>query len=147
MQGLSQNLPGREKPKELGLLKVPGAVPMTDRYYPSGLLGYGFFGRGLTAESLLGPERVKILVMLFPTREAALKGLDEYGKYLKIEDRRGERGREGRKDYATSTILCIRAWRSSLREICRRRCGLKDPAAGDALVTALRGRLPEKGTT
>ncbi len=46
-EAISRNLPGgKEKPRELEFLKVPGAVPLTEKYYAAGLLGYSFFGKG-----------------------------------------------------------------------------------------------------
>ena len=54
-EAISRSLPaGPEKPPELEFLKVAGAIPLTDRYYPTGLLGHSFFGRGMTAEVMLG---------------------------------------------------------------------------------------------
>jgi hypothetical protein len=143
---ISKNLPdGREKPKELELLKVPGVIPLTDRYYASGLLGYGFFGRGLTAECMLGPERVKIFVMLFPSPEAAVKGLDEYGKYLKTSKGGSEAAAgKGESLLHVTDPLYKGMVVSRSGSFVVGAAGLKDPASGDGLVAALRERLPKE---
>jgi len=81
---VSGNLPeGREKPRELELLKVAGAVVLTEKYYPRGLLGYGFFGKGLTIEVTIKGKPAKALVMLAGSEEATRRIFDEYVKYLK----------------------------------------------------------------
>jgi hypothetical protein len=55
---ISRNLPdGREKPRELEFLKIPEAVPLTEKYYAGGLLGHGFFGKGFTGEVMIGGGR------------------------------------------------------------------------------------------
>jgi hypothetical protein len=144
-EAISKNLPdGREKPQELTLLNVPGAVPLTDRYYPSGLLGYGFFGRGLTAECRLGTEAVKIFVMLFPSPEAAIKALDAYAGYLKTSQgglKAG--GQDGTTLHANDPLYKGMALARSGRFVVGV-AGLRDAAAGDALVAALKERLPKE---
>jgi hypothetical protein len=143
---ISKNLPGGlEKPKELALLKVPGAIPMTDRYYPSGLLGYGFFGRGLTAECRLTTEPAKIFVMLFPSSEAAVKALDEYAKYLKTS-KGGSQIAVGKDEsllHVSDPLYKGMALSRSGRFVVGA-AGLKDADSGDALVVALRERLPKE---
>ncbi len=143
---ISKSLPaGRERPKELALIKVPGVVPLTDRYYPSGLLGYGFFGGGLTAESMLGAERVKIFVMLFPSAEAAVRGLEEYAAYLKTS-KGGSQAPAGKDEsllHATDPLYKGMALSRSGRFVVGA-AGLKDAASGDALVGALKERLPKE---
>jgi hypothetical protein len=143
---ISKNLPdGREKPQELVLLKVSGAVPLTDRYYPSSLLGYGFFGRGLTAECRLGTEAVKIFVMLFPSPDAAVKALDAYARYLKTSQGGPEAaaGNEGTTLHVNDPLYKGMALARSGRFVVGV-AGLKDTAAGDTLVAALRERLPKE---
>ena len=48
-EAISRNLPaGKQRPRELDFLKIPEAVPLTEKYYASGLLGHDFFGKGFT---------------------------------------------------------------------------------------------------
>jgi hypothetical protein len=143
---ISRNLPaGRERPPELGFLKVPGAIPLTDRYYSAGLLGHSFFGRGLTAEVMLGGERVKAVVMLGASEEAAGRIFDEYGKYLKgagVAPRiTGEK--EGAALHATDPLYKGVALRRSGRFVVGV-TGLKEAHAGDALTALLLSRLPKQ---
>jgi hypothetical protein len=82
-EAISGRLPqGRAKPREVTFLKINGAVPLTEKYYPRGLLGYGFFGRGLTVEMTIRGETAKALVILAESEEGAGRILAEYGKYL-----------------------------------------------------------------
>lgn len=81
---VSRNLPAnKEKPRELEFLKIPGALPLTERYYAAGLLGYSFFGRGLTGEVIVGEMRAKTLVILTGSEEGAGRVLGAYGEHLK----------------------------------------------------------------
>ncbi len=74
---------GQGKPPELRLLQVPGLVPRSEKYYPEGLLGYGFFGRGLTAEVEHGTQRLKAVVALTGSEESAKKIINDYAQHLK----------------------------------------------------------------
>jgi hypothetical protein len=77
------NLPnGSAQPRELALVKAPGLVAGTEKYFPEGLLGYGFLGRGLTAEVMLKGDRVKAFVVLGNSKEGATRAFDAYVKYL-----------------------------------------------------------------
>jgi hypothetical protein len=80
---ISRNLPDeKQKPRELAFLKVPGAVPMTEKYYAAGLLGHSFFGKGFTAEVVIGDAPAKSLLILGGSEEAAGRIFAEYAKYL-----------------------------------------------------------------
>jgi hypothetical protein len=81
---ISRNLPAsKERPRELDILKIPGAVPLTEKYYATGLLGYSFFGKGLTGEVVVGEVRAKVLVILGSSEEAARRVFAQYPEYLK----------------------------------------------------------------
>jgi hypothetical protein len=81
---ISRNLPGDGgTPREPAYLQVAGLVPMTERYYADGLLGYGFLGRGLTAEVTLKGVRVKAFVVLGDSDASIERVFDAYVKQLK----------------------------------------------------------------
>ena len=81
---ISRNLPaGKQRPRELDFLKIPEAVPLTEKYYASGLLGYDFFGKGFTGEVMIGEGKAKSIIILGESEEAAARVFTEYGKYLK----------------------------------------------------------------
>jgi hypothetical protein len=83
-EAISRNLPdGKERPRELEFLKVPGAVPLTERYYAGGLLGHDFFGKGFTVEIMIGQTRAKAILISGTSEEAARRVFTEYEKYLK----------------------------------------------------------------
>ena len=145
-EAISRSLPaGSGKPPELEFLKVPGAIPLTDRYYAAGLLGHGFFGRGMTAEVMLGGERVKTVVMLGSSDDAAGRILDDYGKYLKgagvAPEITGER--KGAALHAIDPlykgVALVRSGRFVVGVT-----GLKEPHAGDTLTALLLARLPKE---
>jgi hypothetical protein len=145
-EAISRSLPaGREKPPEIEFLKVAGAIPLTDRYYPSGLLGHSFFGRGMTAEVMLGGERVKSVVMLGASEEAAKRILDDYGKYLKGAGVTPECAEEknGASLHAIDPLYKGVALRRSGRFVVGV-TGLKEARAGDTLTALLLSRLPAR---
>ncbi len=141
---VSRNLPpGREKPCELDFVRVAGAIPRTERYYPSGLLGYGFFGRGLTAEVMVGDERAKMVVMLFGSKEAAGLAMDAYGRYLKTP-LAAQAGADGKPAiiHVTDPLYKGTALCRSGRFIVGV-TGLRDAREGNGVVEGLLSRLPE----
>ena len=145
-EAISRSLPADpERPRELEFLKVAGAIPLTDRYYPAGLLGHSFFGRGMTAEVILGGERVKSVVMFGASEEAATRIFDDYGKYLKgagvapeIAD-----GRKGASLHVIDPLYKGVALRRSGRFVVGV-TGLKEAHAGDTLTALLLSRLPKQ---
>jgi hypothetical protein len=145
-EAISRSLPAdRERPREIEFLKVAGAIPLTDRYYPAGLLGHSFFGRGMTAEVMLGGERVKSVVMFGASEEAATRIFDDYGKYLKgagvapeITDER-----EGASLHVIDPLYKGVALRRSGRFVVGV-TGLKEAHAGDTLTALLLSRLPKQ---
>jgi hypothetical protein len=144
-EAVSRNLPdGRKAPGELEFLKVPGTAALTDRYYPAGLLGYAFLGRGLTAEVSINGERAKSLVMLGASVEAAGRAFDEYGKYLKGSGVKTEisHDRAGAFLHGVDPMYKGVALRQSGRFIVGV-TGLKEPGDGDGVVARLVERLPK----
>ena len=143
-EAVSGNLPrGREKPREIGLLNVAGAVARTEKYYPRGLLGYGFFGRGLTVEVTIKGEPAKALVMLAGSEEAAGRILDEYGKYLEQAKvvPRISRDKKGTSLQVIDPLYKGTVLRQSGPFLVGV-VGLKEPLEGEGLVGQLLERLP-----
>ncbi len=145
-EAVSRGLPaGSGKPPELDFLKVAGAIPLTDRYYAGGLLGHGFFGKGMTVEVMLGGERVKSVVMLAPSSDAAARIFDDYGKYLKGAGVAPEITGEGKGvslyaiDPLYKGVALVRSGRFLVGVT-----GLKQAHAGDTLTALLLSRLPKE---
>jgi hypothetical protein len=145
-EAVSRNLPGgREKPRELEFLKLVGAVALTEKYYPQGLLGYGFLERGLTVEVRIGGELAKALVILGGSEQTARRIFDEYGMYLETakagprisRDKKGA-SLHGMDPFYKGTVL-----RQSGPFVVGV-VGLKEPHEGDGIVSQLLERLPGK---
>jgi len=143
-EAVSHNLPeGREKPQELELLKVAGAVALTEKYYPRGLLGYGFFGRGLTVEVTIKGEPAKALVILAGSEEATRRIFDEYGKYLKEAKVVPQISRD--KKGASLQVIDPLYQGTDLHQsgpFVVGVVGLKEPHEGDGIVGQLLEQLP-----
>jgi hypothetical protein len=143
---ISKNLAGdAEKPRELGLLNVPGLVPFTERYYADGLLGYGFLGRGLTAEVMLKGVKVKAFVMLGDSGESIERAFDAYVKRLKeskvtpqISQDKG-RFRLAALDPLYKGVLLQQSGRYAVGVD-----GLANPREGEDLLKQLFDRLPKE---
>lgn len=142
----AQNLPaGQEKPGELRLLHVPGLVPRSEKYYPEGLLGYGFFGRGLTAEVGHGTQRLKAVVALAGSEESAKKVIDDYAKHLQkaraVPDvsRTAKGIRLGAVDPLYKGVLFEQSGRYVVGVT-----GLRKPRDGSAVVAELVSKLPAR---
>ncbi len=141
---VAKNLPAdRGKPPELHLVQVTGLVPRSEKYYPEGLLGYGFFGRGLTAEVEHGSRRVKAVVALAGSSQAAKKIIDDYVKHLK--------GAKAAPDVArTATGMRLSGVDPLYKAVFFEQSGpyvvgvtgLKEPSDGSAVVAELVKRLP-----
>jgi hypothetical protein len=142
-EAISRSLPaGRAKPRELEFLKVPGLVPLTERYYAAGLLGHNFFGRGMTAEVTIEKEPAKSVVIFCASVEAAKRIFDDYGKYLKeagaaTEIRPEKNGASLRSvDPLYKGVVLLRSGKYVAGVV-----GLKQPRAGDPLAALLLARL------
>jgi hypothetical protein len=143
-EAVSGKIPGgREKPRELKFLKLTSAVPLTEKYYPQGLLGYGFFGRGLTVEVTVGGEPAKALVILAGSEEKARQILDEYGAYLKKANDVPQisRDKKGASLHGIDPLYKGTALRQSGPFVVGV-VGLKEPHEGDGIVGQLLERLP-----
>ena len=142
-EAISRSLPaGRAKPRELEFLKVPGVVPLTERYYAAGLLGHNFFGRGMTAEATIEKEPAKSVVIFCASVEAAKRIFDDYGKYLKeagaaTEIRPEKNGASLRAvDPLYKGVVLLRSGKYLAGVV-----GLKQPRAGDPLAALLLARM------
>jgi hypothetical protein len=143
-EAVSGNLSGgREKPRELEFLKLAGAVALTEKYYPRGLLGYGFFGRGLTVEVTVGGERAKGLVILAGSEETARRIFDEYGMYLKKSKAVPQisTDKKGSSLHVIDPLYNGTVLRQSGPFVVGV-VGLKEAHEGDAIVSQLLERLP-----
>ncbi len=81
---ISHNLPVRTgNPPELEFLHVRELVPSTEKYYPEGLLGYGFLGRGLTAELSLPSARAKGIILLADSKDGIERAFEAYARHLR----------------------------------------------------------------
>ncbi len=143
---VGKNLPAdRRKPAELGLLQVPGLVPRSEKYYPEGLLGYGFFGRGLTAEVEYKGQRVKAVVALAGSEQAAKKIMADYANHLKQAKVTPEVSStaQGMSLRAVDPLYKASAFQQSGRYVVGV-TGLKDTSAGGPVVTELVKRLPKR---
>ena len=146
-EGLAAAIPGKAAmPPEVGLLKVAGLVPGTERYFPEGLLGYGFLGKGLTGDVMLAGSQVKAFVMLRDSPDGMERTVDAYAKYLRDSKAPLEVSRNG-----TGTI--IRANDPLFKGVVLQQsgrygvgvAGLKGPHEADGLVERLLGLLPKGG--
>ncbi|HME44496.1 MAG TPA: DUF6599 family protein [Syntrophorhabdales bacterium] len=145
-EAISRNLPdSKQKPRELDFLNVPEAVPLTERYYASGLLGHSFFGRGFTGEVMIGKEQAKSVVMLGESEEAASGIFTEYGKYLKeskaVPQVSIDKGGTALHviDPLYKGVVLQQSGKYVVGVV-----GLKDPHEGDAIVAQLLKRLPNR---
>ncbi len=122
---------------------MPGAVALTEKYYPRGLLGYGFFGRGLTVEVTIKGEPAKALVMLAGSEEAARRILDDYRKYLEQAKAIPQisRDKKGTSLQVIDPLYKGTALHQSGPFVVGV-VGLKEPQEGEGIVGQLLERLP-----
>jgi len=97
-EAIAGKIPGStSRPEVLGMLNIPGVAPDTIRYLAQSVLGYVFFQRGLTAETVVEGEPAKIFIILCESPEASLRALEDYIKYLRESGAHAERsGKENR---------------------------------------------------
>lgn len=95
---IAGKIPGdSSKPEALGILSIPGVTPDTIMYLARSVLGYVFFQKGLTAETVVEGEPAKIFVILCGSPEASSHVLESYIKYLKesgVHEERSDNGTE-----------------------------------------------------
>jgi hypothetical protein len=145
-EAISRNLPdSKEKPRELQFLKVAEAVPLTEKYYAAGLLGYSFLGKGFTGEVIIGKAPVKSILVLGESEEAAGRILIEYAKYLgeskavpQVSNNKG-----GTALHVIDPLYKGVALQQSGKYVVGV-VGLKEPHEGDAIVAELLKRLPNR---
>jgi hypothetical protein len=143
-EAISRNLPDvKEKPREIDILKIPEAVPLTERYYATALLGYSFFGKGLTREVTVGKAKAKSVVVLSESQEAAAEIFTAYEKYLKESKLSPQISGDKNSpllhtmDPLYKGVVLRQSGRYIVGVV-----GLKDPHEGDAIVAQLVKRLP-----
>jgi len=137
---------GIAMPWELGLLKVPGLVPGSEKYFPEGLLGHGFLGKGLTADVMLGGAQVKVFVLLRDSPDGMERTVDAYAKYLRDSKASPQ---VSRNDRGTSLRTVDPLFKGVVLQESGRYgvgvAGLKDLHEGDGLIDQLLARLPKGG--
>jgi hypothetical protein len=133
------------RPDEVGFLQVSGLVAHSEKYFPEGLLGYKFLGRGLTGEVALKGGPVKALVVLGDSPEAMRRVLQNYEKYLR--DEKGSpavvEGRENLRLAARDPLYKSIMLQQSGRYIAGV-VGLADTADGEGLIKSVTERLPKQ---
>jgi hypothetical protein len=143
--GLSRHLPGgTERPGELDLLKVPGALAGTERYHAQGLLGYGFLGSGLTAEAASDKGRAKLFVMLGRSADSITAAIEAYVRQLK-ESKASFRldGEHGARQLAAYDPLYKGVLLQQSGPFAAGIAGLVSPEDGKALLEQLLLRFPK----
>jgi hypothetical protein len=66
--------------RELDLLKINGFIPGSEKYVPTGVLGYPFFNRGLMAQVLQEDRPVRIFILLGDSADGSRRAVQEYEK-------------------------------------------------------------------
>ncbi len=140
-------MPGKAAmPPEIEPLKVVGLVPASEKYFPEGLLGYGFLGKGLTADVMLSSGQVKAFVVLRDSPDGMERTIDAYTKYLRDSKAALEVSRNGRGTIIRATdplfkgVVLQQSGRYGVGV-----AGLKNPHEADELVDRLISRLPKGG--
>lgn len=144
-EAVSRNIAdSKEKPRELQFLKVPEAVPLTEKYYASGLLGHGFFGKGFTGEVTIEKARAKSVLMLAGSEKAAVQVFTDYEKYLKESKVTPALARDKggnilhAMDPLYKGVVLAQSGQYVVGVV-----GLKEPHDGDALIAELVKNLPK----
>ena len=143
---ISRNLPDeKEKPRELEFLKVAGSVPLTEKYYAAGLLGHSFFGKGFTAEVMIGDTQAKSLLILGGSEEAAGQVFAEYEKYLKKSGATPQLSgdKRGITMHVIDPLYKGVVLRQSGHYVVGL-VGLRDPHEGDGIVAQMLKHLPAR---
>ena len=144
---LAAAMPGKAAmPPELELLRVAGLVPASEKYFPEGLLGYGFLGKGLTAEVMLPSGQVKAFVVLRDSPDGMERTIDAYVKYLRDSKAPLEVSRNSRGTIIRATDPLFKG--VVLQQSGRYGAGVtgvKNQHEADELIDHLIGRLPKGG--
>jgi len=142
---VSRNLPNvTAAPSELALVRPPGFVPGTEKYFPEGLLGYGFLGKGLTSEVMLKGNRVKAVVVMADSTEGMGRVFDAYAKYLGESKATFQLSRDSRGDslHGTDPLFKGMVLQQSGRYALGL-TGLKTPQDGDQCIEEWLRKLPK----
>lgn len=143
-RSVAHNLPeGTTEPPEVGFAKAPGFIAGTERYFPEGLLGYGFLGRGFTAELTLKGNHLKAFVIMGGSRQATQKAFDAYVNYLtqsKAKPQVSEAGPASRLHAVDPLFKGVVLQQSGQYAIGL--TGLKAPRDGDELIDEWQRKLP-----
>jgi hypothetical protein len=143
-RAISANLPDPPAViREMEWVKIEGFIPGSERYIPTGVLGYPFFNNGLMAQVLQENRPVRIFILLGASQEEAGRALAAYEKTLR------EKGIVPKKHKgADGEVLCARdPLYSGLCLQSRERfvlgvVDLQDPDRGLPLVRQLQKRFP-----
>jgi hypothetical protein len=134
--------PGKNRPGEIDMLKVPGVSPKTERYIPQSVLGYPFFRRGMTADAVAGGERTQVFVVIEDSAAAARKAFDEYHTSLKASGTIiTSTESDGRPAIAANDPLYKGVYIEQSGRYLVGAIRLKDPLTAKPLVESLRTRL------
>lgn len=143
---IAGKIPGSSsQPEVLGILNIPGVVPNTEKYLAQSVLGYVFFQRGLTAETVVEGEPAKVFVVLCESPEASSKTLENYINYLKESGTNAERtGNENGMTFVTQDPLykgtVIRRSGRYLFGVTK----LKDPLKAMPVMEQIQSRIKER---
>jgi hypothetical protein len=90
---IDRKLPGKSSPPgEIALINIPGVNPDTIRYLAHGVLGYGFFKKGLTADMTIDGGTAKAFVIINPSPDDASGAFLRYVEYLEKSGVKVDRG-------------------------------------------------------
>ena len=134
--------PGKNRPKELDILNVPGIVRKSERYIAQSVLGYPFFRRGLTVDADSVGERTMVFVVIEDSAATARKAFDAYRTDLNTSGKiiaSTESG--GRPAIAANDPLYRGVYIEQSGRYLIGAIRLKDPSSAKPLVEALRARL------
>jgi hypothetical protein len=134
---------GAEKPRELDLLRVPGLIAGTERYYAQGVLGYAFLGSGLTANVSTDKGKTKVFVLLGNSADEIKGDFEAYAKQLKESKARFQISEEkgNRRLIATDPLykgVCLQQSGRFAVGV----AGLADPREGEKVIGQLLTNLP-----
>lgn len=89
--------------RELEWVKIEGLIPGSEKYIPTGVLGYPFFNKGLMAQVLHEDRPVRVFLLLGDSAAEALRAVLDYEKLLR------DKGIDPKKTKVTAgEVLCAR---------------------------------------
>ncbi|MCU0579266.1 MAG: hypothetical protein MUF69_06935 [Desulfobacterota bacterium] len=143
-RSISASLPEPPAPlRELEWVKIEGFIPGSEKYIPTGVLGYPFFNKGLMAQVLHEDRPVRVFLLLGDSAAEAQRAVLDYEKLLR------DKGIAPKKTkVAAGEVLCTRdSLYSGLCLQARDRlvlgvADLKELDGGLPLVQQLEKRIP-----